>query len=62
MKARTVGGEFTIDSAPDDSGNGWYVGISIRSESTWLYPDEARRLARLLRLAATKPRKKRKKK
>jgi len=62
MKPKTIDC-VTIDSDHDGSGYGWYVGLKVRnngSPATWLEAADARRLARLILKAATKPKGKRK--
>lgn len=61
MKEKEING-VTVDSSPDSNGFGWYVGIVVGNESTWIYPEEARKLAKLLVKAAKRPKKKKTKK
>ena len=54
-----VGGCVRVDAGPDSNDKGWYVGLDVQSlgGTTWLYPREARRLAKALLRLAEVPRK-----
>jgi len=51
--------DIQLDAGPDEKGRDWYVSIELRNNgmpNTWIYPEEARRLAKALLRLAKKPR------